>query len=360
MNLQFFALVGSRLYILLVFVFLVMQGKGQDSIATRSSSFIPIPIAYWTPETRVAIGAALSYNFHPVTSDTISPPSQVQASFTVTQNRQWYAYAPFQVFLKERKWYTYGQLGFYDFNYQFFGVNSEVESIEERYDVDINRFRLNVLRQVQGRWYTGARVWAENWRPHEFTLGGEFASGKVPGGLGGTTIDLGWIVFLDERDNVFYPKQGKWLELVTQHSLGDYGYSRYRLDGRVYLPFGEDIVWANQAFVDVTTGDTPFYMMTQLGGSKRMRGYYEGRFRDRSGGLLQTELRWMPLERWGFTSFASAGVIGSTPQDWEGLRYAGGAGIRFVADRQKRLNLRLDVAAGPGSTQFHFTVGEAF
>lgn len=336
--------------------------EAQDADTTRKNTFFPVPVGFYTPETRFGIGAAAVYNFYINKADTISPPSQLQGGFAFTQERQFLAYVPFQLFWNERKWFSFGEVGYYRYNYFFYGVGNSPENREERYGVNFPRIRLNLFRQVYKRWYVGARLWVEEWQFTEFEEGAALASGTVAGNEGGRTYDPGVMVLHDGRDNVLYPTKGWFLEAVTQHATGAFGWSRYRADLRHYLPLHDQLTWANQAFVDITTGSTPFYMMAMLGGTKRMRGYYEGRFRDKTGVLYQTELRARIWRRWGATAFWSAGVVDETAAQWSlaHFRNAGGLGIRFELDPEKDLNIRFDVATGPGSTQFYLTFGEAF
>ena len=102
--------------------------------------------------------------------------------------------------------------------------------------------------------------------------------------------------------------------------------------------------------------------MAALGGTRRMRGYYEGRFRDLKSLLFQAEYRNIIQGRFGYTLFASVGAVSHEISDFHDspLRYAAGAGLRFRIDRKEKLNLRLDVALGKSSQALYFTIGEAF
>ena len=327
----------------------------------RENNWLAFPLAFRSPETGIGIGLAGAYTFYTNRSDSLSPASIVQAGVAVTQNRQFALYMPFQLFWDSRKWLVQGQVEVYDFNYLFFGVgNGDFSS--ERYDTRFDRFRINALRRVHKNVYVGPRLWVENWRLSGFRSRGMLGSGTVEGSEGGLTIDPGLVFFMDGRDNVFFPKDGYLLEAVAQQAFGDYRYARYRLDGRLYTPLNDAVVWANQLFLDHTTGTVPFYLMAQLGGTGRMRGYYEGQFRDRSAFLVQTEFRLKVYRRWGVNAFWSTGSVGQRLADLTETPYrnAGGVGIRFTADRKKTLNLRLDAAWGRESSGLYFTVGEAF
>lgn len=332
------------------------------SDSLRQSSFFGFPVVYWTPETRLGFGGAAVYNFYIDKSDSISPPSQLQFGAAYTLENQLLLYLPFQCFWDERKWYSYGEIGYYRYNYYYFGTgNNDVEE-RERYGVDFPRIRLNLLRKVWRNWHVGARVWVEDWETKDFEVNRRFDSGQVPGGIGGLTIDPGAILFNDSRDNVLYPSEGWYMEFTTQHASGDFYFSRYRADIRNYQAVGKKHVLALQLFMDWTEGSTPFHMLPMLGGTKRMRGFYEGRFRDKSASMLQTEWRTNVWRKWGVNAFLSAGMVGDGPEKWalNTTRIAGGGGVRFQIDKEKKLNLRFDVGIGEGQAQYYFTIGEAF
>lgn len=90
------------------------QSSGVDSLPPQQlfqkSSLIPIPIVYYTPETRLAAGAAILYTFRFRGQSGLTRPSQVQVGFAYTQEKQLLLYLPFQVFFSEGNWQTYGEL----------------------------------------------------------------------------------------------------------------------------------------------------------------------------------------------------------------------------------------------------------
>lgn len=78
--------------------------------------------------------------------------------------------------------------------------------------------------------------------------------------------------------------------------------------------------------------------------------------------MLQAEYRVMPFDRWGLAAFAGYALLARSPDHFE-VKYAhfnAGIGARFVFDRAKKMNLRLDYAVGKNSSGLYFTVGEAF
>jgi hypothetical protein len=102
--------------------------------------------------------------------------------------------------------------------------------------------------------------------------------------------------------------------------------------------------------------------MGMLGGSKKMRGFYEGRYRDNNLVLLQAEYRRKIFWWLGFTVFASAGEVAHRADAFSSrfIRYTYGSGLRLTFDDAQRLHLRIDAAAGDGKVRGYFTIGEAF
>ena len=58
---------------------------------------------------------------------------------------------------------------------------------------------------------------------------------------------------------------------------------------RGFLPLPRRIVLAGAAFGEETHGDPPFTLLPKLGSSRWLRGFREGRFRDRVAWAAQTD-----------------------------------------------------------------------
>jgi len=95
-----------------------------------------------------------------------------------------------------------------------------------------------------------------------------------------------------------------------------------------------------------------------------MRGYYDGRYRDKDQVVLQAEYRMPVYRRLGAVVFGGIGNV-SNNCDYialEGLKYSYGGGLRIALTRSEKLNLRLDygISRGARSKGFYFQLGEAF
>ncbi|WP_338872274.1 BamA/TamA family outer membrane protein [Spirosoma sp. SC4-14] len=349
--------------------------------AIKPFSIFPLPILYYTPETRFAYGVAASATFRfkrdyalinkanqqlrPAGSAPDKPrPSNVMLLAAYTQNRQILLFLPFQVFYDQNMYYVYGEAGYYRYNYNFFGVGQH-EVPRENYEVNFPRIRLNALRRIQPHLYAGLRYEFENYQIVSVEPGGLLASGTVPGGQGGRLAGAGLGLFYDTRDNVFYPSKGLVADFsYLGHGQGigsDFCYNRYVADVSFYQKLGSRAIAAFNYVVSITGGIAPFNGMSLLGGTKRMRGYYEGRFRDQNMTLFQTELRVHIWKRLTGVVFGSAGMLGDAEKLFraDAIKTAYGAGLR-VRINNEGLNIRADYGFGHKSSGLYLTIGEAF
>jgi hypothetical protein len=100
-----------------------------------------------------------------------------------------------------------------------------------------------------------------------------------------------------------------------------------------------------------------------MGGEERMRGYFRGRYRDNNMIVLQMEYRILPVWwRIGLVSFFSVGDVSDKLShfDINSFKYAGGFGLRYIWNREDKLNIRIDFAWGQGTSGFYITLKEAF
>jgi len=124
-------------------------------------------------------------------------------------------------------------------------------------------------------------------------------------------------------------------------------------------------VLATQFVGQFGAGDIPFNALAQMGGEQLMRGYYRGRYRDQNYAALQLEYRMLPFsfaKRWGASVFAGSGLVFPNFNDvsTDYLRWAIGAGPRFLLFPKKDVYNRLDVAFTNEGMGFYFHIGEAF
>lgn len=352
-----------------------------DSIP-KAFSLLPLPLIYYTPETRLAYGVAATATFRFgrdmafLRSDSSRQaraavrPSQVTLGFAYTQNRQILFYLPFQIFYDQDNYYVNGEAGYYRYSYYFFGVGQQ-EVSRELYGVNFPRIRINAFRRIspsmnRGKIYAGIRYQYEDYQVTSVEPGGLLASGTVPGGLGSRLSGAGLGLFYDSRNAIFFPSKGLVADIayLNQHQLlgSNVRFDRYTADVSSYHALSSHAILALNYFVSFTAGVAPFNALSLLGGTRRMRGYYEGRYRDQNAALLQSELRFDLYKRLGGVIFGSVGILGNSQSVLQPTepKLAYGAGLRFTVNRRDHINIRLDYGLGRQSSGFYLTIGEAF
>lgn len=100
--------------------------------------------------------------------------------------------------------------------------------------------------------------------------------------------------------------------------------------------------------------------MATLGSSYSMRGYYDGRFRDKNVVDMQVELRQHVWKRNGVAVWVGAGNVFPDFSSFEVKHILLNYGFGYRWEFKKRVNVRLDLGFGKGQTGFIFNINEAF
>jgi outer membrane protein assembly factor BamA len=142
----------------------------------------------------------------------------------------------------------------------------------------------------------------------------------------------------------------------------DYSYDDVLIDTRNFFATFTDHVFAVQAVAEFIDGVAPLQSYAKFGGQNLLRGYFEGRYRDKNGILLQAEYRMPVWWRLGVVGFAGVAQVADQVSHFAMDRFwfAGGIGLRFAVNPQERINIRLDYGAGNNSSGVYATITEAF
>lgn len=336
-----------------------------EVIDWRRSILVPIPVLYYTPETRWAWGAA---GLHTYRSSPHGRPTVSGGSAVYTQNRQAAVELRTEAYLADGDYVVNAEAAYARYPDVFFGIgNATLEADEEAYTGRGFRLGLDVRRRIRPGMYVGGTVEVRNETVVEPTDGGLLATGVVPGAGGGLAWGTGLVLARDTRDNMMNPSGGSMHTLSVArlgHPFGgDFDLTRVRLDLRRYATLAPGQGVGVQAVAASTFGDVPFHLMPRLGGSGILRGILEGRYRDRHLLAAQAEYRLHVWRRFGIVAFAGAGQVARRLEQasLRGLHYSVGSGLRFRLDPREGTCLRLDFGyAGSGRSGVYITIGEAF
>ena len=181
---------------------------------------------------------------------------------------------------------------------------------------------------------------------------------------------LGLAIQYDSRDVAVNAWRGLYIALyATFYGTflgGDNKYQTNLLDYRQYRQLGRKgrtLAW--QVKSRIGGHDVPWPELSLLGTGYDLRGYVEGRFRDRTTLLGLVEYRYMflrdngaRLSRWGWVGWAGGGTLGTDLRSLTGFLPNAGLGLRF--ELQPRANVRADVGFGHNSHGIYFNFTEAF
>lgn len=345
------------------------QSPVQDTVETEEAkkSFIAAyPIIFYLPETRLAFGGACIYTYFPG-KEKSSRPSLWQIGGAYTLNKQILLYASYQLFLRQNRTELFGEIGYFDYVFPFYGTgNATVFEQEENYFASFPRIYFNYLEQVKQNFRIGGVVKFDLFKIKEYKEEGVLDNGQFPGIEGGAVTNAGLLMRYDSRDIVFLPTKGIFATLEATRSgklLGsEYPYTEIFFNASAYFSLKKKHVLATNLVTGSQQGEVPFYKLLTMGGPKRPRGIIEGRFRDKNLLLFQLEYRFPIYKRFAGVAFASTGRVAEKYTDLldAGFHYNYGAGLRFVLDKKNQLRIRLDVGFGSDEPAYYLTVGEAF
>lgn len=341
-------------YTLLFYIILFPQVKGNnigasyDDTTKIKSQFLAYPIAFYLPETRWGFGAAGFYNFRFKNEKPTSNPSQVQFTFSLTQNRQVIMTIPFELYKSNNLWKFKGEISYYRYVYNFYGIGmSSKFDDKEPFRANYPRFRIDILRRYN-RVFAGLRFRFDNMQIEDKKVNGLFEKGDYTGEDGGIISGVGLVGQLDTRDYIFNPTKGVFMEAEifanSKFTQSNFTYQRFSLDFAKYVGIKEDHTLAFHINTAMILGDPIFYDLLYFGSPKLMRGFQDRRFKDKNILVLQGEYRF-PIYKWvQGVSFLSGGTVADSYSEIfkNDYKVSLGAGLRIVLNKKDRVRLRLD------------------
>lgn len=119
-------------------------------------------------------------------------------------------------------------------------------------------------------------------------------------------------------------------------------------------------ILAGELHTRQSVGSVPWPMLSDVGSSNRMRGYYEGRYRDKNVVDAQVELRQHIWHRNGLVVWLGAAEVFPDYGSLRFRRILPNAGVGYRWQFKKGVNVRLDYGFSRNGTGFIFNINEAF
>ena len=324
------------------------------------------PYFFYSPETEFALGGAMIFTMRLSPDPAVKPSNAILSGYYSVKGSYDIFFNP-EFYLGNDRYYIGISADYFRFVDKFWGIGNNTPDFDSagyiRKLIWLNlEFDVSVVGPLKvGANYDFNSTTIEDKQSNPFLL-----SGSVTGSDGGISSGIGAVLFADTRNSAFYPTKGgcyKLSFLTAVDWLGSsFSFRRWILDLRHYVSMSSSLVLAMQVFGTAITGDPPFYMLPALGGDNIMRGYYEGRYRDKFYLAAQGELRVRLTKRWGLVGWAG---IGDVSGDIPGFRLKDGkptfgVGVRFALDPVEVVNVRADFGYGQDTRGIYFNAKEAF
>lgn len=344
-----------------------------DSTHHRKVRLSPLPVVYYSPETRLGFGALVAANFETSSkpdSTTTSSYAQLYGLYTI--NKQYDFGLLSRIYGPGNKYIFNIRAGYSYFPEFYFGLNTN-DPGNLKDTINYNRISLDTrlfIKKKRGV-YLGGAVRLNS--IYNITTGNESGSLAVTKPVGYNdyyVLGLGPGITFETRDNQVYPRKGHFIEILTLMYPGwnqtSYGYFNFRLDARKFFPLkiiSDNDVLAVQFYANINTGTVPFKDMADVGGSNVMRGYYTGFYRYNNLYSFQAEYRATIWKRLGFAAWLGAAL---TSEKWyqpfhNQMRPNGGIGLRIMINTKDKLNIRVDQGYGnKGQKGLYLDISEAF
>ena len=342
-----------------------ISGQKTDSVSFTNTI---IPIAFFLPETSLGLGGTGITTFRNSSSDPELRPSQFIYSTVYTLRRQLLIFLPYEIYLKNHHVRLKGELGYYRFFYNYFGIgnNSLFEDLET-YNVNFPRADFTYAYTWDRIFYIGGGFKFDQYDIARIEPNGLLDRFRPVGTSGGTKLNLLALAAYDTRDNLFAPDKGIYIEATFERSfpggITPFDYQKFNLDIRTYFPLKEDWILALNLITSHASQETPFFDLPYISSPLRSRGFSDRRFLDYNLITTQAEIRYPIKGRFSGVGFVSPNLLYGgewTNIEEAGLRLSYGVGFRFELNEEERTRVRLDIGSGNGELNFYITTNEAF
>ena len=319
---------------------------------------------HYASDTKFGLGMVAAGLYRSDPNDTLLPPSNVSL-FGDVSTVGFYMLGVRGNHIAPRGRYRIDyRLYFYSFPSDFWGIGYEMGDNDDNKS-EMKRWQAQAeaafLFRVADNFYVGPMA------SYDYVIGKNIERPELLNGMDHHTWNVGAGVSLvyDNRDNLTNPHRGIYLNLKQMFRprfMGnDYAFSTTKFRFDCYQQLGAGTVLAEDFGANFNFGNPSWGMMANLGGTSSMRGYYEGRYRDRHSLEATVELRQHVWKRNGIVVWAGAGTVFPKFSELRSNRILPNVGVGYRWEFKKNVNVRLDYGFGKsGQSGFLFNINEAF
>lgn len=319
---------------------------------------------HYSSDTKLGLGLVAAGVYSTNRADTLTPFSNVSLFSDVTTTGFYMLGLRGNNIFSREKWRIDYVLYFFSFPSAFWGIgfdNGNNDDNSSRFLRLQAQIKADFMFKVTDKLFIGPSA------SYEFSQGKDFSEKGLELIAGADKItrysSIGALVSYDSRDFIPNAYSGFFAKLIQR------GYSDF--DGKPF--FGTNITldyyqkaWKGAVFAfdfygELQYGKVPWTMKSKLGGSYRMRGYYEGRYRDDNSASIQMEYRQKIYNRHGIAAWLGCGTVWGKECKYSWKHILPNYGIGYRWEFKHRMNVRLDYGFGKkGQSSFLFSINEAF
>ena len=319
---------------------------------------------HYSTDTELGIGLVAAGLYRTCQADTLLPPSNVSlyGDFS-TVGFYLLGIRGTNIFPKDKYRLTY-TVYFFSFPSYTWGMGYDMGNIDENKS-KLKRWQSRIktafLFRLADNLYLGPNVAfdyvsARSVEREELLEGHDKTVWNIGGGLS---------LMYDSRDVLTNPHRGVYLnvsQLFRPKFMGnEYAFSTTELQACAYTRPWKGAVLAFDLESSLNFGNPSWAMMAKLGSSNSMRGYYEGRYRDKHKIETQVELRQHVWKRNGIVLWVGAGTVFNKFSALAFDKLLPNYGLGYRWEFKKNVNVRLDYGFGKsGQSGFLFNINEAF
>lgn len=319
---------------------------------------------HYSTDTKLGIGLVAAGLYNTDRRDSLLPPSNVSLFSDIsTVGFYMLGIRGNHIMPKDRYRIDY-TVYFYSFPSDFWGIgydmgaNNDNKSKMDRWQA---RIKASLLVRLADNLYAGPTLM------YDYVKATDIERSELLGGMDtrASCGAAGVSVVYDSRDVLTNPHRGARVAISQLFRprliAGDYTFSTTDIAASCYRQVWDSGILAAEMRGVFNYGNTPWSLMAMLGGSNSMRGYYEGRYRDKNMMTAQLELRQHVWRRNGITLWLGAGSVFDKFGDIHMDRILPNYGIGYRWEFKKDVNVRLDYGFGKnGQSGFLFNINEAF
>jgi len=259
-------------------------------------------------------------------------------------------------FVKSRIKYRVGG-AYADINMSFYRTIAQQGEKEFKFNFKAPAVFLQAIKRIgYSNWYAGLKYL---FLKTDVEYIGEKPDWVKPIEYGSIVSQLGTVVELDNRDNIFTPDKGikAHVDALLSDNIFGSDYDFWRLNYYTYYwrPLSKKLIGGLRLDGQQAFNNPPFFLLPSID----MRGIPAMRYQGNADILAETEFRWDFYKRWSLMLYGGTGKAFDKWEDFGPAEwiYSYGTGFRYLIARKFKLRMGVDVARGPEQFAYYIVFG---